>query len=152
MQAQSFVLLAAAVLALPVTGLAQTTSTSPPAHAGIDAGNQAWIDGMKAGNVAPIIATYSEDAVDCGATGNCIQGRLPIEEHMKTQMARTGPALSASVRSWGSTQHGNFVYEWGEAEASFKGSNKVIDQYLTVWQKRPDGTWKIFRNLVIPKS
>ncbi|MGA7523015.1 MAG: nuclear transport factor 2 family protein [Acidobacteriaceae bacterium] len=153
MRTQSFAFVAAAVLLTPLATLAQTTQPiSPSARAGIDAGNQAWIDGVKAGNVAPIIATYSEEAVDCGPTGNCIQGRLRIEQHMKTQMAKTGLARSASVSSWGSTQHGNFVYEWGQAEATFNGGNKIIDQYLTVWQKQSDGTWKIFRNLVIPKN
>lgn len=152
MRTQLWTILAAVVLAFPAAVLPQTTSTSPSARAGIDAGNQAWIDGVRAGEVAPIIATYSENAVDCGATGNCIHGRLQIEQHMKAQMEKTGPARSASVRSWGSIQHGNFVYEWGQAEATFHGGEQVIDQYVTVWGMQPDGSWKIFRNLVIPKS
>jgi ketosteroid isomerase-like protein len=55
-----------------------------------------------------------------------------------------------SVKTWGASQQGNFVYEWGQAEAAFNGGTNVIDKYLTVWQLQADGSWKIFRNMVIP--
>jgi ketosteroid isomerase-like protein len=58
----------------------QTAAVS--ARDAIDAGNQAWIDGVKTGNVKRIIATYTKDAVDCGSTGECIRGQLQIERHM----------------------------------------------------------------------
>jgi ketosteroid isomerase-like protein len=116
----------------------------------IDAGNQAWIEGMKQGNVGFIAATYTMDAVDCSQTGDCIQGRSAIEKHMKEEMTKVGKANSASVNSIGSVQQGHFVYEWGEAEASFSDGSKIVDKYLTAWREEPDGSWKIFRNLVIP--
>ncbi|MGB6191923.1 MAG: DUF4440 domain-containing protein, partial [Terracidiphilus sp.] len=109
-----------------------------------------WIDGMKQGKVALISATYTPDAVDCSAEGNCIRGRAAIEEHMKDEMAKLGKATSASVTSIGSVQQASFVYEWGRAEATFSNGMKVADRYLTAWHREPDGTWKIFRNLVIP--
>jgi ketosteroid isomerase-like protein len=65
-------------------------------------------------------------------------------------MVKFGKADSASVTSIGSVQQGRFVYEWGQAEASFPGGRKIADRYLTAWQEQPDGSWKIFRNLVIP--
>lgn len=116
----------------------------------VDAGNRAWIDGIKSGNFKLIASTYTDDAVDCGPTGECIQGRVAIEQHMKTELASRGKARSATVQTWGRSQQGNFIYEWGQAEAQFDGGNRLIDKYLTVWQKQPDGGWKIFRNMVIP--
>jgi ketosteroid isomerase-like protein len=107
---------------------------------------------MKQGNVGLIMATYTTDAVDCGPQGDCVRGRSAIEEHMKKQMAKLGKAESASVISIGSVQQGRFVYEWGQAEASFPDGRKVVDRYLTAWRELPDGTWKIFRNLVIPNE
>lgn len=139
-------------LLLPLTAFAQTTPTSASARAGIDAGNQAWIDGVKAGDVARIIATYAEHSIDCGPTGPCIEGRSAIERHMKANLVQFGRATSASVASWGSTQTGDFVYEWGQAQATFPNNRKITDKYLTVWQRQPDGSWKIFRNLVIPAN
>ena len=116
----------------------------------INAGNQAWIDGVKAGDVKRIAATYAEDAVDCQTTGECIRGRAQIEQQMTTQLASLGRARSAAVKTSGSTEQGSFVYEWGQAEATFEGGKKLVERYLTAWHKEPDGTWKIFRNMVIP--
>jgi ketosteroid isomerase-like protein len=134
------------------TCLAQSKPVESVARQQIDAGNQAWINGMKQGNVGLITATYTTDAVDCGPEGDCVRGRSAIEEHMKEQMAKLGKAESASVTSIGSVQQGRFVYEWGKAEAAFPDGKKVVDQYLTAWRELPDGTWKIFRNLVIPNE
>jgi ketosteroid isomerase-like protein len=132
--------------------MAQGGPVSGSARAGIDAGNQAWIDGVKTGNIALISATYANDAVDCGPSGECIRGRSEIEEHMKTQLARLGKARLAIVHSVGSTQQGDFVYEWGQAEATFADGKKLSEKYLTAWQRQTDGSWKIFRNMVIPEK
>ena len=133
------------------TCLAQNKPIESAARRQIDAGNQAWIDGMKQGTVGLITATYASNAVDCNPEGDCFRGRAAIEEHMKEEMAKLGKAESASVTSSGSVQQGRFVYEWGQAEASFPNGKKVVDRYLTAWREEPDRTWKIFRNLVIPE-
>jgi ketosteroid isomerase-like protein len=130
--------------------LAQSKPIESAARRQIDTGNQAWVDGMEQGDVGLISATYTSDAVDCGPEGACVRGRTAIEEHMKEEMAKLGKAESATVTSSGSVQQGRFVYEWGRAEASFPNGKKVVDQYLTAWREEPDGTWRIFRNLVIP--
>jgi ketosteroid isomerase-like protein len=132
--------------------LAQGKTIEPSARKGIDAGNQAWIGGMKSGDAAPIAATYADDALDCDPTGECVRGRAAIEERTRALLARWGRAKSASVSSKGAVQEGGFVYEWGSAEASFANGKKIADRYLTVWQRQQDGSWKIFRNMVIPHS
>jgi ketosteroid isomerase-like protein len=132
--------------------MAQGGTLPDSARAGIDAGNQAWIDGVKTGNIPLIGATYAEDAVDCGPTGECTKGRLLIEQHMTKQLASLGRARSAAVKTWGTSQHGNFVYEWGQAEATFSNGTSMVEKYLTVWQLQADGSWKIFRNMVIPEK
>jgi ketosteroid isomerase-like protein len=139
---------AGALFSMAMFSMAQTPDVS--ARAAVDAGNQAWIDGVKTGDVKRIIATYTEDAVDCGPTGECLRGRVQIERQMTTQLASLGRARSAAVKTRGSTEQGSFVYEWGQAEATFGSGKKLAEKYLTAWQKQPDGTWKIFRNMVIP--
>src|SRR5271170_5273080 len=108
-----------ALLLLSPVCYAQGGAIESGARREIDAGNQAWVDGMKQGNTAPIAATYTEDSIDCGPSGNCIRGRAAIEQHVKDQLGKLGPAQSAFVTSIGSVQQGNFVYEWGQAEAAF---------------------------------
>jgi ketosteroid isomerase-like protein len=145
---------AAAFLALgaliSTTGTAQTKAIDPAARKDIDAGNQAWATGMKQGNATLIAATYAENALDCPVTGDCIKGRAAIEDYMKARTAKLGRATFASATSLGSVQQGDFVYEWGRAELSFGDGPKAAHRYLTVWQRQPGGTWKIFRNMPIP--
>ena len=145
-------LMALLVLLQGAMCIAQGKPIDSAARGQIDAGNQAWIDGMKQGTVGLIAATYTADAVDCNAAGDCIRGRDAIAEHMKEEMAKLGKADSASVTSIGSVEEGRFLYEWGRAEAHFPSGKKIVDRYLTAWQQQPDGTWKIFRNLVIPNE
>ncbi|MGA2653958.1 MAG: DUF4440 domain-containing protein [Terracidiphilus sp.] len=147
-----FILLLAAFALVSPADNAQSLPASASARVGIDAGNQAWIDGVKSGNIDMILATYTDEAVDCGPSGECFKGKLQIRQHMKTQLASLGKARTAVVTSWGSTQQGSFAYEWGQAEATYADGKKLIDKYLTVWQQQPDGSWKIFRNLVIPNK
>jgi len=132
------------------TCLAQSKPIDSDARRQIDAGNQQWVNAMKQGNVALLGPGNTEDVVDCSPQGACIRGRSALEEHMKEEMTKLGKADSASVISVGSVQQGRYVYEWGEARAHFPNGKSIMDQYLTVWQKQPDGTWKVFRNLVIP--
>ena len=130
--------------------LAQSGAIEPGARRQIEAGNQAWVEGMKQGMAVPIAATYTQDTIDCGPIGDCIHGRAAIEQHMRDQFWKLGRAQSALVTSIGSVQQENVVYEWGRAEATLANGKKVADRYLTVWQRQPDGGWKIFRNMVIP--
>ncbi|WP_433974069.1 YybH family protein [Tunturiibacter lichenicola] len=136
------------LFSIAMLSMAQTPDAA--ARAAVDAGNQAWVDGVKTEDIKRIIATYAEDAVDCGPAGECIRGREQIERKMTTQLAARGRARSATVKTQGATEQGSFIYEWGQAEATFSGGKDLVEKYLTVWQKQPDGTWKIFRNMVIP--
>lgn len=140
----------ALVLLLSTAGFAWAQTIEPAARKGIDGGNQAWIDGVKAGEAAPIAATYADNALDCGPGGECVRGRAAIEQHIKAMFAKRGRAQTAKVSSAGAVEQGDYVYEWGQAEASFASGNKLVDRYLTVWHREADGGWKIFRNLVIP--
>src|ERR1700753_948945 len=80
---------------LATAGMAQNAPLPASTRAGIDAGNQAWIAGMKTGNTAMIVDTYADDAVDCGPTEACLRGRLQIAQHLKQQLAANGRARAA---------------------------------------------------------
>jgi hypothetical protein len=53
------------------------------------------------------------------------------------------------VNTWGTNQHENFVYEWGQAEAMCDGGKSRVEKIPDNWQRQADGSWKIFRNMVI---
>jgi ketosteroid isomerase-like protein len=140
----------ALMLLFSMASLARTQTIEVAARKGIDAGNQAWVDGMKLGEAAPIAATYDDSALDCSPTGECVSGRAAIEQNIKKLLAKWGRAQSAQVTSVGSVQQGGYVYEWGRAEASFANGHDLADRYVTVWRREAGGGWKIFRNMVIP--
>src|SRR5580692_8196450 len=82
---------------LSAVGAAQTEPIEPAARKDIDAGNQAWVTGMKEGRAATIAATYADNALDCAATGECVKGRAAIEDYMRTRIAKLGRATSAAA-------------------------------------------------------
>jgi ketosteroid isomerase-like protein len=129
--------------------MAAAHSTEPaPADAAIKRGNQAWITGMRTGNASLIADTYTDDAVDCGANGECARGRPAILWAIQDRLLSTGNASGATVMSAGSSRAGDLVYEWGSSMARFADGQKREGRYLTVW-RRESKTWKIFRNLAI---
>ncbi|HXE30724.1 MAG TPA: DUF4440 domain-containing protein [Terriglobales bacterium] len=145
----SIALLLLALAAIPVCA---QQAASPAALRSIHAGNQAWITGMKTGQVQPIAATYTSDALDCDPAGACRQGRAAIAAALQARLVSLGRATTAAVTSQGSVQRGDFVYEWGTATAAFPRERRISGSYLTVWRRQPDGSWKIFRNLALPQS
>ncbi len=120
---RALVYLIAAIMLLATTVAAQDGVAHLTAREGIDAGNRAWINGVKSDDVTLIAATYAEDAVDCSASGECIKRRRQIERRMRTQLATFGRARSAGVKTSGSTQQGNFVYEWGRQRRSLMAAS-----------------------------
>jgi hypothetical protein len=113
-------LMVTCLLVCSSTCLPQSKPIEPAARRQIDAGNQAWIDGMKHGNVVLITGTYTSDAVDCSPEGDCVRGRTAIEEHVKQEMARLGKAESASVTSSGSVKQGASFMNGGERRPVFQ--------------------------------
>ncbi|HEV2287508.1 MAG TPA: SgcJ/EcaC family oxidoreductase [Candidatus Acidoferrales bacterium] len=140
------------VLLSATAGFGQSKSIGAAARKDIDAGNQAWIDAMKGGDMAPVADAFAEDALSCGPSGACEKGRAAIEASLKARVAKTGKAVSATVTSVGSVQRGNFVYEWGESWATYPDGHKAGGNYLTVWEREADGRWRIYRNLGMPAT
>ena len=118
----------------------------------IDAGNQEWIDGLKAGDAEKIAAIYAPDAVNCNPQGDCVKGPAAVADQYRKVIAKFGHADSGMVR--GSALHvdGDLAYESGYAEAHFPGGAVLRGRYSTVWKRQADGHWKIFRNMSLPDA
>jgi ketosteroid isomerase-like protein len=78
-----------------------------------------------------MVSSYSQDAVFCKATGDCVKGPVAIA-------ARHSEALRADH---------DLAYESGEAETHFLDGAVRKGRFSTVWKLQPDGHWKIFRNV-----
>jgi len=118
----------------------------------IDAGNQAWVDGLKAGDVDRIVSSFSQDSVNCDAAGDCVKGRMAVAAQYKEVIARFGRATSGFVRSETLHVDHNLAYESGYAEARFLNGAVRKGRFSTVWKREGDGHWKIFRNISLPAA
>ena len=118
----------------------------------IDAGNQAWVEGLKAGDVDRIVSSSSEDSVNCNAAGDCVKGLMAVAGQYKEVIARFGRATSGFVRSEMLHVDHNLAYESGYAEARFLNGAVRKGRFSTVWKREGDGHWKIFRNISLPAA
>ncbi len=144
-------------LLLLVAAPAVSTATAPAPESPrvslercVEAGNRGWVDGLKAGDAALIVAPYEEDGLDCIGTGECLKGRAAVQAHYADRIAKLGRATWAEVVTKEIAVDGEYAYEWGRAEARFPAGKEIEGRYLTVWRQQKDGSWKIFRNVPLP--
>ena len=108
---------------------------------------------MTKSDAATIAEPYAADAVFVSPDGTATKGRAAIEQLYRDRFAKSGPALETKIVSEELMLDGDVVYERGRGSITRRvREERVTDwaRFLTVWQRQPDGTWKIFRNVVLP--
>jgi ketosteroid isomerase-like protein len=153
-QVKSVMRLTSALLFSACACLAATCQRTLPANLkkDVDAGNQAWVDGLKAGDANRIVSGYSQDSVNCNAAGDCVKGPMAVAAQYKEVIARFGRATSGFVRSETLHVDQDLAYECGYAEARLLNCAVRKGRFSTVWKRQDDGHWKIFRNISLPAS
>jgi ketosteroid isomerase-like protein len=127
-------------------------ATPPELKRDLEAGNQAWVVGLKTGNADLIAAAYVDDSINCGAAGECVKGREAAAAQYRDVIAKFGRATDAFVRSESLRVDHDLAYESGYAEAHFPNGLVRRGRFSTVWKVQSDGHWKIFRNLSLPAA
>ena len=128
-------------------------SGDPKLERAIKKANAEWAGAMKTGDAAVIAAPYTDNAVFVGIDGACVQGKNEIEKLYRARFESAGFATSTSIRSKSLLLDGDLAYESGDAQVGFLKDGKATvsgGRFLTVWQRQPDGGWKIVRNIVLP--
>ena len=128
------------------------TAGTPNLRKDIDAGNEAWVDGLKSGDAVHIVSCYAPDSVDCNADGDCVKGPDATAAHYAAILEKSGRATSGFVRSETLNVDHDLAYESGYAEAHFSNGAVRKGRFSTVWKRQADGHWKIFRNLSLPAA
>ena len=108
---------------------------------------------MTKSDTATIAEPYTADAVFVSPDGTATKGRAAIEQLYRDRFAKSGPALETKIVSEELMLDGNLAYERGRGSIARRvREERVTDwaRFLTVWQRQPDGVWKIFRNVVLP--
>ena len=143
----------AAPLVLAAADLIAARSKDRGLDKAVKKANDEWAAAMKTGDAAVIAAPYADQAVFVGVDGACVQGRNEIEKLYRTRFERAGFASSTKIVAKELVRDGDLAYESGYAEVGLMRAGKETvrgGRYLTVWQRQPDGGWKILRNIVLP--
>jgi ketosteroid isomerase-like protein len=133
-------------------GLSAAAQADVPAGAAadIDKGNHDWSVAMVQADPKLAADAYATDAVFCDAKGSCTTGHDAIQAMTAARLAKSGAAKSAEAHSTQRIEDQGLIYEWGEASLVTAQGEQRGGRFFTVWQRQPDGHWKIFRNLVLP--
>jgi uncharacterized protein (TIGR02246 family) len=108
---------------------------------------------MTKSDTAAIAEPYTADAVFVSPDGTSTKGRAAIEQLYRDRFAKSGPALETKIVSEELMLDGGFAYERGRGSITRRVREESVTdwaRFLTVWQRQPDGAWKIFRNVVLP--
>jgi ketosteroid isomerase-like protein len=108
---------------------------------------------MTKGDVGSIVAPYTQDAVFVSIDGTVFSGLAQIEQLYRDRFAKGPPVVESKIESEEVMVDGNLAYERGRGAFI-----RVVDgkhkedwaRFLTVWQRQPNGDWKIVRNIVLP--
>jgi uncharacterized protein (TIGR02246 family) len=135
--------------------LAAAAQPDPVAAArpAIDKANDEWLPALKAGDADTLVAAYDEKGVFILPDGREIAGKAAIRQMYADGAGPGRKVLGGALHSDGAAAAGpDRVYEWGHADVQVAGPDGTArtqgGAYLTVWQREPDGAWRIVRNLV----
>ncbi len=157
--ALGFCVLAAMAFARPVANLASGRTRTVPAGtdprllSAITKANTDFEVAMTKGDTAAIVEPYTPDAVFVSPDGAVTNGRARIEQLYRDRFEKSGPALKATIDSEQLMIDGDLAYERGSGVLTRLEKGKRVSnsaRFLTIWQRSPDGDWKILRNVVLP--
>jgi len=120
----------------------------------IEAANAAWLPGLQKRDARAIAAAYADSGLFIAGDGTVTRGRDAVMRMYAARFPRLRPIRSGGIVQDGLTVLGpTRIAEWGhgwlEMEPEQSGGPPVRSggTYLTVWDRAPDGHWRIVRNL-----
>ena len=120
----------------------------------IEAANAAWLPGLRQHDAKSIAAPYADSGLFIAGNGAVTRGRDAVARMYEARFPKLRP-----IRAGGIAQDGlavlapTRILEWGrgwlEMEPERAGAPPVKSggSYVTVWERQPDGHWRIVRNM-----
>lgn len=137
------------VLSVPVA-IAQPLHEGPAEDiTAILAQGRALSEAYMAGDIEALVAVYAEDGIAAPGGRDFVRGYEALYDLWELPEGRVITHHQAVPEEL--IVHGDFAYDWGyyegtaeqngEARPSFRG------KYLIVWQRDPDGIWRITHDM-----
>lgn len=131
-----------------------TAAILASARSEIDAANAAWLPGLQHRDAGAIAAAYADSGLFIAGDGTVTRGRIAVARMYAERFPHLRPIRAGAVVQDGLTVLGpTSIAEWGHAwvelapERSGEPPTRSGGTYLTVWNREPDGHWRIVRNL-----
>ena len=111
----------------------------------IEVANANYSQAIQKGNLADVVAAYTDDAIMVPPDGDLVKGKQAIEEYYGKlfQMGMKGIEMT-TIEVEGS---GGTVYEIGKTKVLIhpEGKEAILDstKYLVIWSHQAGGAWKV---------
>lgn len=121
----------------------------------IDKANAQWSEGWAKRDAAMVAAIFAEDGVQLSLSGKVIKGRQEILERQKAAMEGVDPGVKVTVTTTKVWLDGDTAFESGKYRYEYteKGKpGKEEGNYVTMWKKQSNGSWKLVMDMAVPKD
>lgn len=109
--------------------------------------NEQFINSILEDDLEAFLSSYTDDAVVMIPFMPTINGRHALTVHWHNHMARGKNVGSADVKTLDIWSSGDFIYERGSYQITFKkyknNIRAVYGSYFTVWEKQEGGSYKM---------
>ncbi len=109
--------------------------------------NKKFINSILEDDLEAFLSSYTDDAVVMIPFIPTINGRHALTVHWHNHMTRGKNVGSADVETLDIWSSGDFIYERGSYQITFKkyknNIRAVYGSYFTVWEKQEDGSYKM---------
>lgn len=135
----------------PVTaGAAATATDTAAARKAIADADAQWAKADERGDANAVASNYASDAITAYEGEPTQRGHDAIARAIADRFAKT-TLSNVSFRTDDLMIHGDMAVELGTATVTTtpKSGGKATvhtTRYMTVWQKQPDGSWKVVRD------
>jgi len=104
-----------------------------------------YSEAIREGNLAGVVAVYTDDATMVPPDGEIVKGKQEIEElYRKIFQMGVKEIVLSTIEVGGS---GDTAYEIGKTKVRIQpeGQAAMIDstKYLVIWKRQADGIWKV---------
>lgn len=128
---------------------AATSSDAGDARQAIDAAMARYIDAVERGDTAAIAASFTDEPIIVMPSGPAMKGRSEVAQGF-TEMLAASSVKDLRSANVDRIVSGDIAVETGTFEVTMQpkaGGAEVTDkgQYLVVWQRQRDGSWKMAR-------
>jgi uncharacterized protein (TIGR02246 family) len=119
------------------------------ARAAIEAANAKFSEAFARGDTPALAVMYTTDAIVFPPDSEMVRGRVAIGEFWKG--ARDNGVQSATLTTIDVGRSGDVAYETGKVTLKVQPAGKeattVVEKYLVVWKRQPDGSWQLHRDI-----